>query len=317
MAHVTFIHGVANKPAEADLLRIWRGALKKAAVPLDLSAEGISSEMVYWADVLHASPIPTSEYQNGDEAVVSEANDEYEESLAPIEFSGPDDAEWTKAMARRLGVLSEIYGTQKTLETGRKNTVSSELERIPLPGFVKDAFLKRFLKDVHHYLFNVEFSPRSGERYRVQDEIKKRFLQAIDRGSVRGAPHIVVSHSMGTVIAYDCLKRVSECPPVDGFITLGSPLGIDEVQDKLQPGWTRQDGYPSDTLKSGWENYFDKLDVVSRLDPYLANDYRHNNIKVVADVPQANDGVWRHDITKYLMGKEVSEAISRALNIGT
>lgn len=317
MAHVTFIHGIANKPAEADLLRIWRDALKKAAFPLDLPAEGISSDMVYWADVLHENPIPSGEYENDDETVVSEAKDENEESLAPIEFSERPEVEWTKAIARRLGVPLEADGLPRSPVPTFQVTVASELERIPLPGFVKDAFLKRFLKDVHHYLFNAEFSPRSGESYRVQDEIRKRFVQAIKNGSERGSPHIVVSHSMGTVIAYDCLKRVSECPSIDLLITLGSPLGIDEVQDKLQPGWTRNDGYLSESLHSGWENYFDKLDVVSRLDPYLANDYRRNDIKVVTDVSQANEGVWRHDITKYLMGKEVSEAISRALNIGT
>ena len=34
MAHVTFIHGMANKPPPADLLRIWRNTLADAASPL-------------------------------------------------------------------------------------------------------------------------------------------------------------------------------------------------------------------------------------------------------------------------------------------
>ena len=34
MAHVTFIHGIANKPPPADLLRIWRETLANAADPL-------------------------------------------------------------------------------------------------------------------------------------------------------------------------------------------------------------------------------------------------------------------------------------------
>ena len=36
MAHVTFIHGIANKPPEADLLRIWREALANSTDPLPL-----------------------------------------------------------------------------------------------------------------------------------------------------------------------------------------------------------------------------------------------------------------------------------------
>src|SRR5918992_685163 len=40
MAHVTFIHGISNKPPADDLLRIWRETLASAAE--DLSAyEGV------------------------------------------------------------------------------------------------------------------------------------------------------------------------------------------------------------------------------------------------------------------------------------
>jgi hypothetical protein len=31
MAHVTFIHGISNKPTADDLIRIWREALADAA----------------------------------------------------------------------------------------------------------------------------------------------------------------------------------------------------------------------------------------------------------------------------------------------
>ena len=79
---------------------------------------------------------------------------------------------------------------------------------------------------------------------------------------------------MGTVIAYDCLKRVGECAAVDGLITIGSPLGLDEVQDKLQPGWSRDDGFPREKVGRGWVNLFDRLDPVCGFDPVLANDFR-------------------------------------------
>lgn len=95
--------------------------------------------------------------------------------------------------------------------------------------------METFLRDVHHYLFNVEFSPRPGVKYKVQDEIRQRFVKAIAAGAGQPGPHIVVSHSMGTVIAYDCLKRVSKTKEVDGLVTIGSPLGLDEIQDRLRP----------------------------------------------------------------------------------
>ena len=84
---------------------------------------------------------------------------------------------------------------------------------------------------------------------------------------------MVVSHSMGTVIAYDCLKRVAECPPVDALMTVGSPLGLDEVQDKLRPEWSRASGFPEKLSAADWTNVYDKLDPVAGLDPKVANDY--------------------------------------------
>ena len=108
------------------------------------------------------------------------------------------------------------------------------LERVPLPWFLKQRFMNAFLRDVHHYLFDVEYGP-PGRASRCTSS--RRFGSGSSRRSCAPAvtrPHVVVSHSMGTVIAYDCLKRVDGCAAVDGLITIGSPLGLDEIQDKLR-----------------------------------------------------------------------------------
>ena len=45
--------------------------------------------------------------------------------------------------------------------------------------------------------------------FKVQDEIRQRTIAILQEGAAKKGPHVVVSHSMGTVIAYDCLKRVA------------------------------------------------------------------------------------------------------------
>ena len=120
----------------------------------------------------------------------------------------------------------------------------------------------------------------------IQQTIRRRFVDKLGAAEITG-PHVVVSHSMGTVIAYDCLKRVADCAGVDGLITLGSPLGIDEVQDKLQPGWTRDGGYPSERVARRWVNLFDRLDPVCGFDPALGNDYCRSGACVVEDIAVA------------------------------
>jgi pimeloyl-ACP methyl ester carboxylesterase len=189
------------------------------------------------------------------------------------------------------------------------------LERVPLPWFLKKPIMDAFLRDVHHYLFDVEFAPPGRTPVRIQKTIRERFIDAVC-GQAVTRPHVVVSHSMGTVIAYDCLKRVGACAEVDGFITLGSPLGLDEVQDKLQPGWSRDDGFPSAKLGAGWVNVFDRLDPVCGFDPHLANDYRKSSASVIEDIVVQNDGAWRHSITKYLRQPAVAGALRRMLQLG-
>jgi hypothetical protein len=120
---------------------------------------------------------------------------------------------------------------------------------------------------------------------------------------------------MGTVIAYDCLKRVAECAGVDGLITLGSPLGLDEIQDKLQPGWSRDGGFPGETVSGGWINVFDRLDPVCGFDPELANDFRKSGVATVEDIAVQNDGAWRHSIAKYLRQPRVCQGLRRMLQL--
>src|SRR5215207_10717871 len=103
-------------------------------------------------------------------------------------------------------------------------------------------------------------------------ELRKRLLEALAKAEVEGERIIIVSHSMGTMVAYDVLRNCPECPQVDTLFTLGSPLGIREVQDELiAVGRTGVD-FPSATLRR-WVNVYDPLDVVCGADPILANDF--------------------------------------------
>lgn len=175
--------------------------------------------------------------------------------------------------------------------------------------------MNAFLRDVHHYLFDVEYAPPGHEpAVHIQKTIRQRFVDALCASAVT-RPHVIVSHSMGTVIAYDCLKRVDACRPVDGFITIGSPLGLDEVQDKLQPGWSRKDGFPSERLAGRWVNLFDRLDPVCGFDPKLANDFRVGDAERVDDEPVQNDGAWRHSATKYLRQPKFCSALRSLLGL--
>jgi hypothetical protein len=107
---------------------------------------------------------------------------------------------------------------------------------------------------------------------------------------------------------------VDDCPPIDGLMTIGSPLGVSEVQ-AFWTGWTRADGFPSAKLQGRWVNVFDRLDMVAGADPRLANDYRLQGADRVEDVEEPNWGNWRHSISKYLQGRRLRTALAEMLEL--
>ncbi len=130
---------------------------------------------------------------------------------------------------------------------------------LPLPRFLRDLLLRELLRrivpDAEAYFFN----------QRQRDRIQTRLRAAIT--AVQG-PLIVVSHSLGSVITYDVLSEAAHAHrDVRLLITLGSPLGYTEIQDKVSqplqvPGPVGR-----------WTNVADPLDPVA-LDGQLNNDFR-------------------------------------------
>lgn len=310
MAHITFIHGLSNKPAADALHAIWKRSLMKGPKPLDLDEQGVTTSMVYWADILYESPDPnTADYESFLESRVEEV-DASGDAAIPI---GMSSAEISFLQRARAGLTTMSDAEIESVNPAGPDVTS--LERIPLPWPIKKRIMAAYIRDAHHYLFNVKFSPRTGATYQVQDEIRGRFLAALNAVPRTSAPHIVVSHSMGTLIAYDCLKRIPECPRIDGLMTLGSPLGVDEVQDCFAPEWSRRDGYPGEKISSRWVNVFDRLDVVAGAAPEIANDFCIGGLCKIEDLNVTNEGSWRHSIVKYFARNEVRSALRNMLGL--
>jgi hypothetical protein len=298
MAHVTFVHGIANKPPPDDLLRIWCRALADAADPLALGDAGVTTSLVYWADLMYEKPAEDLSAYEGVLETTAEAVDGGG-AVAPPVPENLEQAAFLESLRSKLTTLDDAALDTAPPIIGESSETQGTLERIPLPWFLKKRFMNAFLRDVHHYLFDIDYGPPGRPAMPIRKTIRKRFIDAVCAPTV-SRPHIVVAHSMGTVIAYDCLKQVDGCAPIDGLITIGSPLGLDEVQDKLRPGWSRNDGFPDERVAGKWVNIFDRLDPVCGFDPKLANDYRSKGLSRIEDLPVQNDGAWRHSATKYL-----------------
>lgn len=305
MGYVVFAHGLDNKPEADFLFKLWKRKLAHDD-GLDLDTCGISACMYYWADVFYDSPDTNlAAYESAFGGVEGLPTHEEPAELNRLEHK---DDERIRGLARRLDIDPD---TVEENQPTPQEVAAVQQERVPVPAWLRKRIMARFVRDAHHYFFNMNMSPRPGASFRVRDELRRRFMQCLQPAPDRG-PTVVVSHSMGTIVAYDCLMHEPDCPAIDGLMTIGSPLGLDEVQDFF-PKWTRTDGFPSHKLKGPWVNVFDPLDVVAGADPYLANDYMRGGLPVVEDLREDNWGTWRHSISKYLQGSKLRRRLADML----
>jgi hypothetical protein len=123
------------------------------------------------------------------------------------------------------------------------------------------------------------------------------------------APRVIVAHSLGSVIVYDVL-----CEPalaglhVDLWVTLGSPLGIGNIQNRLRDGAGRPNPVP--TQLAAWDNFADRFDPVA-LDATLHDDFRPPR-DFAHDEAVNNRARNNHDMPGYLAVGVVRDAILAA-----
>jgi subtilisin family serine protease len=286
---VIYVHGIGNKP-EASIFKCqWDHALFGGDM-------GDRSRLAYWVD--------RERYPSPEEATCADSErlrppqPEWPEiggaavkSLEPDERPlSPQEQRVLDAIARKMQRASQAQAAGKQAKV---------LPFQPVRAIVTRLVTRLFLHDVRDFLFDAT------KRDRMEDTVRRR----IDAG---GGPFIVVAHSQGSMIAYDVLRRLSRADvQVRLFVTIGSPLGLAEVQDVLKKlsGPLRVPDCVDE-----WLNVAERLDPVA-LDAELGNDYVKNSRGIgVQDVAVRNPD-WQtnpHSSTGYLRTEPVRTAVRDA-----
>ncbi|MGW2841099.1 hypothetical protein ACWCWD_25305 [Streptomyces sp. NPDC001493] len=177
---------------------------------------------------------------------------------------------------------------------------------LQLPGlrqasqWTSGAQLLPVLSQVGRYLGRKE---PDGDGIALDVRIRERVLAGLDPSR----PLVVISHSLGTVVAYEALHQYTG--PVALWVTLGSPLAMGAlVLQRLTP---RPPRTPPGVER--WLNFWDRDDIVVAR-PRLERWMEANASGVAPETaPVDSSGLWTHTATKYLAQKKVAGPVAETL----
>ncbi|GJE31062.1 DUF726 domain-containing protein [Methylobacterium oxalidis] len=275
------IHGLANKPPEEEKARWWKAAIREG-LARNAAAPGrdFDFDFVYWADLRHETPLDDA--RNREPYYVAEG-------LGAFPRHDPDRD------ARRTSLTGRLYRGVGHLQAMAGLT--------PLD----DLLLEYRLDDLWNYHQDAGF----------RNTARARLIDALERNA--GRRILLVAHSMGSIIAYDCLRILERRPErlaVEHLVTLGAPLGLVEVKAAIaaEHGEVRV----PDTL-GAWSNLADPADVAT-VAARLGAEFAPSGRGVVAvDVPVLNgycrpDGEANHHKSYgYLRTPELSDVVTAFL----
>ncbi|MEU6181117.1 hypothetical protein [Streptomyces coeruleorubidus] len=310
-----FVHGIGGLRDTATDHRRWLEALATGARDAE-RADAISALTQGWlADVTFAnySDLFNRRGAQGDAAgeldeheapFLMELLDSMLDDLAeefPLE-SSPQEARVIRDARFQLDAAIEGRQAQGAGEIGRR-LVGVTTTMLRLPGVRQAAQwmngwgVLSQLAQVGRYL------DRRAKKAELGTVIRARVFESLDPAR----PLVVVSHSLGTVVAYEALHEYEGAVPL--WVTLGSPLALGAVVlDRLVP---RPAFCPANV--AAWLNFWDRNDIVVGR-PHLADWIRPSKSGVKAVTERVDSrGLWTHTATKYLQHGIVARPVIEAL----
>lgn len=242
-------------------------------------------------------------------AYYGDALDGHERGLPDLDVivrgNGPRDHDEIEFTVRMLADAHRRAGGSPTVEPAEEPVVERGLLQHPAlraalralndraPG-IGGLILRAATHDVYSYISN--------------ETLRRRLDAGVAAALDDAGPNVVVGHSLGSVVAHSVLR--SWRPPSGGrvplFLTLGSPLGVSVIQERL-----RARRFPP--VVEHWVNAFDPRDTVA-LAPLTDEDFPPGGVRNLADL--VNDGPGHHGVEQYLADPRVARLLHEALRAG-
>ena len=251
------IHGLKNKPPEDILEEWWRIALLEGLQGIGHQLQPLPFELVYWANILYAEPLDPKNKNEKHERYVGfpyvPSTKTPRPSMSPIR---------RKVLDYINGQLDKVF-----LNDDMSINFSS----------VSDLIIRRYFRDLNIY-YSQNMSQQENPQSAAPEKIRNRLIQKLKEH--RNNDILLIAHSMGSIIAYDVLMDESNDISVDTFVTIGSPLGLPVVRNKIISEQKKRFGTQFKittplSVKRHWFNFSDLRDKVA-IDYKLSDDFAEN-----------------------------------------
>jgi len=213
------------------------------------------------------------------------------EALAPAEPSTRSLYEELIAEAARDAGMPDLLAaaTDEAFGAGLIGKLKRQLDWLAGRTGLDHAVIALFFRDVAAYL--------------DRPELRQLVLDAVRETLPASGRVVLVSHSLGTVVAMDLLTMLDPGLDVTMLVTAGSPLGMDTVYKRLL---ARGPNRP--TRVGRWVNAFSAPDPVAIGCP-LADDWAGQIEEFVTSNPKER----AHNMEEYLADARVAGRISQSL----
>lgn len=282
------IHGLCNKPPKYLLEEWWHQSISEGINRhLQRDDKIPNVKIAYWADLM------------------------YDKALDP-KITNKKDALF----------LSEPYLPRKADYKPKDNHIRKRILDF-LEDKLEDFLLNEDLSSNYSYFTDKLFSNYFSDltKYYSDEDLRNNIKERLANLLIKHKKDdiMLISHSMGTIIAYDVLINLVPKIKINSFITMGSPLGFPLIKLRLAKDLNIKKKselklkVPNNIINN-WYNFSDISDNVS-INYRLSNDYFPNNRNIsITDVSVFNDYIANnernpHKSYGYLRTEEIAKVI--------
>ncbi|UXP30750.1 hypothetical protein N6H18_10340 [Reichenbachiella agarivorans] len=236
------IHGLGNKPAHSLIKLWWKKSLLEGLKKTEGAPSNFNFAMVYWADIMYPQPLNPNVKDSDNELFI-------DEPYMPEPIQAP------KVKNNIWHIVKHSIERVKEVIFLSKNGLANY--RLPFDLVIRNSF-----KDLAAYYDDDKTDEQLLDHIPVKNLLRARLSKKIYTN--RHKRIMIVAHSMGSLISYDVLHRLTSNYNIDTFVSMGSPLGLPILRENIakEHGLTYEDGdmLPTPESIDNWHNLSDKDD---------------------------------------------------------